>query len=176
MISPADIDEGKTRLLLSHLNKALDKVNKREESRKKLREQMEKVRKASRSKAHMKEMKELEKRLADVIEKEQEMIMHHRARESFNRRIKDKIDELETKLSRYLAAKRKRGARIKELEKKIKRRFAAEQKEIEILEEQIMGIEEMYRKISGEKTHTKDELDRVKKKIESLKERLSKIK
>ncbi len=175
MISPADIDEGKTRLLLSHLNRAVKRVKQKEEAKEKLAEHVNKLKKVSRAKSYRKEIRELEKRLSDVMEKEEEIIRHHKTKESFNRRLKEKINLLEKKLSKYIKSKGERDIRIRELEEKIKKRFVVEKREIEILEEQIMNIEKVYRKIAGEKTHTKSDLDRVRKKIESMRKRLQKV-
>jgi len=176
MISSRDVDVDKTRLLLSHLSRAARKIKQKEEARGKLAEQVEKLKKVSKSRVSRKEIKELEKRLADVLQKEEEILRHQKTREMFSRRVREKIEELEKKLSRYIETKRQRERRITELEGKIRRRFAVEQREVEILEQQITGLEELFGRISGEKRYSKAQLRKVKSKIESLKKRLKKVK
>ena len=97
---------GKTKLLLSHLSRASKKTAQREEAKQKLAEQVEKLKKVGKSKIYRKEIKKLEKRLADVLEKEEEILRHQKTREFFSRRAREKINELEKKLSRYIETKR----------------------------------------------------------------------
>ncbi len=175
MISPRDVDIGKTRLLLSHLSRASKKTVQREEAKQKLAEQVEKLKKVGKSKIYKKEIKKLEKRLADVLEKEEEILRHQKTREVFSRRAREKIDELEKKLSRYIETKKQREKRIAELEEKVRKKFIIEQREVEILEQQITNLERLFGKISGEKKYSKSQLEKVKKKIETLKTRLKKV-
>ncbi|MBN2112478.1 hypothetical protein JW707_05265 [Candidatus Woesearchaeota archaeon] len=175
MISP-DVDIEKTRLLLKHLGRSSARIKQKDTAKEELKDQIKKLKKTIKSKAYKKEMKVLEKKLAGVLEKEEEIIRHHKAREAANRRIREKIESLENKLTRYIATKKLRERRVEELQSTIKRRFSVEQKEIEILEEQIMNLETLFERIRHDKKYTEKELGRVKSKIEILKKRLEKIK
>lgn len=175
MISP-DVDIEKTRLLLKHLGKSTGKLKKKDIAKEELKDQIKKLKKTIKSKAYKKEMKVLEKKLSEVLEKEEEIIRHHKTRDAVNRRIREKIESLEHKLTRYIATKRLRERRIDELESTIKRKAAVEQKEIEILEDQIISLETLFEKISSDRTYSEKEIQRVRIKIENLKNRLEKIK
>ncbi len=171
-----DIDAEKTRLLLRHLGKAAKSVNEKDTAKQKLQEQVSKLKKLSKAKGYRKEMKELEKRLSDVVEKEEELIRHQKTKNVSNKRMREKIEELEKRLTHYLEKRKIREKRIAVLEEKIRKRFMVEQNQIEIIEEQLKGLESLYKNISGQKKHTKNELAAVKNKIEKLKKRLGKIK
>lgn len=175
MISPADVDTEKTRLILSHLGRAAEKLKEKDIAKQELKDQIKKLKRTIKSKVYRKEMRELEKKLGNVLEKEEKILRHQKTREAFKRRINEKIDALEKKLTRYIETKKGRDRKIAGLEENIKRRFAIEEKEIEILEEQILNLEKLFKKISGEKAYSKATLGKVRKKIESLKKRLEKI-
>jgi chromosome segregation ATPase len=172
----ADVDTEKTRLLLRHLGRASKTVVEKDAAKQKLQEQVSKLKKLSKAKEYRKEMRELEKRLADVVEKEEEIARHQKTRDVSNKRMRDKIQELEKRLTRYLEQRKIREKRIGEIEDKIRKRFMVEQNQIEIIEEQLKGLERIYENISSQKKHTKEELAAVKSKIEKLKNRLGKIK
>ncbi len=116
MISHPEADPEKTRILLSHLMRARRIVEGKREAKNRLDEQIQKLKKSTRAKTARKEIKELEKRLADVIEKEEEIIRHQKTREISSRNIRGRIHELEGKLSKYIELKRKRDKRVVELE------------------------------------------------------------
>ncbi len=176
MISHPEVDPEKTRILLSHLMRAMRSVEGKREAKKKLDEQIEKLKKSTRAKTARKEIKELEKRLAEVLEKEEEIIRHQKTREISSMNIRERIHELEGKLSRYIELKRKRDKRVVELESKIKKKFSVEKRQVDILEEQLVHLEGLFGKISSDKKYTKSQISNVKKKIGSLKKRLAKVK
>lgn len=172
----ADVDIEKTRLFLRHLGRASKTVLEKDAAKQKLQEQVSKLKKMSKAKEYRKEMRELEKRLADVVEKEEEIIRHQRTKGISTRRMREKIQELEKRLTHYLEKRKIREKRIAELEDKIRKRFMVEQNQIEIIEEQLKGLERIYENISSQKKHTKEELAAVKGKIKKLKKRLGKVK
>lgn len=176
MISHPEADPEKTRILLSHLMRARRIVEGKREAKNRLDEQIQKLKKSTRAKTARKEIKELEKRLADVLEKEEEIIRHQKTREISSRNIRGRIHELEGKLSKYIELKRKRDKRVVELESKIKKKFSVEKRQVDILEEQLVHLEMLFGKISSDKKYTKSQISSVKKKIDSLKKRLAKVK
>ena len=176
MISPADVDMEKTEIILRHLAKAEKTVESKDIAKKRLAEQVAKLKKVSRAKTYKKEIKELEKRLGVVLEKEDEIIRHQRAKASSSLRMRDKVAALEKRLSRYLKTKKQRESRIAELEEKIRKRAVIERHEVDVLEQQIVHLEGLFEKIGKEKTYTKTELGNVRKKINALKKRLGKAK
>lgn len=176
MISHSRADPEKTRILLSHLMRAVNKVGKRKEAKRKLEEQVQKLKKSTKAKSTRKEIRELEKRLADVLEKEEEILRHQKTREISGRRLRDRIHELEAKLSKYIESKRQREKRIAGLEEKIRKKFSAEKRQVDILEEQLVHLERLFDKISGDRKYTKTQINSVRKKIDSLRKRLAKVK
>lgn len=176
MIGSKDIDKEKANLVLTHLSKAFKKISEKDFAKERLQQQVNRLKNQSRSKGYRKEIAELEKRLAEVLEKEDEILRHHKSREAATRRVREKINEVEERLTKYIESKRKRDQRVRELEEKIKRRFSVEQRQVDILAEQLGGLEKLYSKISGEKQYSKAQLSKVKKKIESLKKKLAKVK
>lgn len=176
MISPRNVDTDKARVLISHLNRAAGKVKEKDIAREQLEDQLKKIKKLSKAKNYRKEMRELEKKLSNVLEKEEELIMHQKKRDIFFKRLRERIDELEKKLTRYIDTKKLREKKLAEVEDQVRRRYAAEQHEIDLLEEHLAGLQGMFERISTEKFHTRSELERVKEKIEELKGRLGKVK
>lgn len=176
MVFSADVDPEKSRLLLKHLSKSNSHFKQKDYEKQELKDQIKKLKKTIKSKSYQKDLKLLEQKLSTVLGKEEEIIRKHRAREAFNRRIREKIDSLERKITNYLATKKLRDNRIEELEHEVKRRFIVEQREIELLEKQIIMLENLFEKISRDRTYSENELERVRSKISTLKERLEKVK
>jgi len=176
MISQAEADPEKTRILLTNLMRAQKNLSGKREAKIRLKEQVEKLKKSTKAQATKTEIKELEKRLAEVLEKEEDILRHQQTREISGRRIKDRIHELEGKLSKYIEIKRDRDKRIAEIEDKIHKKFSVEKRQVEIIEGQLVHLEKLFGRISRDKKYTKEEISKVREKIGSLKKRLTKVK
>jgi len=176
MISHIEADQEKTRILLSHLMRARQNVEGKAIARRNLKEQVDTLKKSTKAKATKEAIKELEKRLNEVLEKEEEILRHQKTREISGQSVRDKIHILEAKLSKYIEAKRQKDKRIIELENKIKKKFSVEKRQVELLEDQLVHLEKLFSRISRDKNYTHIEIGKVRNKIDSLKKRLTKVK
>ena len=170
------MDYEKTRLMLKHLVKSSKKLKEKEIAKKNLGDQIEQIKKFSRKKDFKKQIEELEKRIDESVEKEMKIIHHQETENMVNRRLLDRIERLELKLSHYMKTKNQRVARINEIEQKIKGTSKARKKDVETIEKQIGLLEKLYEKIRKEGTYTESDLMRVEDKITVLKSKLEALK
>lgn len=170
------IDLEKARLMLSHLAKAGRKLREREISQKRLGEQIDQLKKFSKRKDFKEDLKELENRIGTAIDNEQRIIQHQVSENAINRRLLDRIERLELKLSNYLKEKSQRASRIIDIELKVKEKSKAKKMQVEAIEKQVMLLEKLYEKIRKSGGYTQSDLLRVEEKISGLKSKVESIK
>lgn len=115
------------------------------------------------------------KSLRDKISSLEEEIGHFKRYKGDVEEFKKKIDELKEKIDGYDAAKRERDKRVMELEKKIKSKVKGNFNEILKIEEQIKNIEKRYEEARA-KGYSKEDLAKMKFKLDSFKQKIGKTK
>lgn len=168
-----DFENAKT--MLKHLAEAAKKSRQKEGAVQKLEEQVQKLKKGAKDRITKKDVIELEKRLSQVVQTEDTILRKQRLKEMINRRLAERIADLEKKLTAYIESKIKREEKLKALEKDVIKRAEIERQQIKIIEEQLLALERMYSKISSERQYSRMQLVRVKSKISSLKTRLDRV-
>ena len=157
-----------------HLSLASKRIEERKNARKELTTQLTKVKKVSLAKPRKsiveKELKELEDRIARVLETESKIMQRQEYDESQYDVLKKKLAVIEERLGSYLTERGERRKRVTELEEKIRK--SAKNKEIALIESQLNDMEKKYIEFK-KKGYNKNILNKIKSRIDSLKARLA---
>ena len=104
-------DTGSARTMLSYLGNALKHYNERQFAKQKLRVELSRLKKIS-TKSMQKYVQNLEHSIGDAIRKEQRILKNQQKEDIFHGNVKERIKDLEAKLSRYLAIHEERARNI----------------------------------------------------------------
>jgi chromosome segregation ATPase len=163
-------DPIKARIALHYLAKATKKMHERENSRKRLAAQLKQLKKIS-TNTLQKHLTELEKRINETVRIENKILKSQSQEDHFHADLKRKINVLEGKLGKYMDTKDVREKRIKELEEKMTEKPAKHEVSLDI-KESIQKMEKIYEEAKKSKKYAKKDLDRIRKRISSLKNKL----
>jgi predicted RNA binding protein with dsRBD fold (UPF0201 family) len=169
-----DHDSEKAAILLKHLAISSKSYEEKDESRKKVKDQIEKIKKLSKTPALRRQLLHLEEMLHKTLEREKNILRHQHIEEVAQKTLKHRIEELEIKLSKYLATRKSRMRRINQLERKIGGDLRKKSKEVDKLRRQVLAIEQLYKKLRSEGGYPSKKLSALKKKIASLKKKTKK--
>ncbi|MBD3303880.1 hypothetical protein GF343_01950 [Candidatus Woesearchaeota archaeon] len=172
MIS-SDVDLDKTRTLLLYLSLAKHKIDQREIAKQKLAAQISALKKIS-TKSVKKHVADLEKDIAEAIQKERNIISTQKTEDEQHQELVSKIDMLEAKLGKYLETKEARKKRILELEAKIKKKMASRKEKLAGLKDSIKSLEKLYSSAKKDKKVSRKRLKSIEAKIKNLKKKLKK--
>lgn len=172
MIS-SDVDLDKTRTLLLYLSLAKHKIDQREIAKQKLAAQISALKKIS-TKSVQKHVADLEKDIAEAIQKERNIISTQKTEDEQHQELVNKIDMLEAKLGKYLETKEARKKRILELEAKIKKKMASRKEKLADLKDSIKSLEKLYSSAKKDKKVSRKRLKSIEAKIKNLKQKLKK--
>ena len=166
-----EIDDDKAQTFFLRCILSSRKFQEREVSRKKLVGHLEKLRNVKINKAFQHHLDELDKKLADLLEKERAILSSQRAEHGLHGRLNNKIKDLENKLTGYLEFKKTKMIRIKELEDRIKKRFE-EKDRVAKLQGEIEGLEMVFTSLQQSGSFPPAKLKPIKNKINQLKEQI----
>jgi chromosome segregation ATPase len=164
-------DPIKARIALHYLAKATKKLHEREESRKKLAAQLKQLKKIS-TNTLQKHLTELEKRINETVRIENKILKSQSQEDYFHEELKNKINVLEGKLGKYMDTKEAREKRIKELEEKMEEKQQPKHEISLDIKESIQKMEKIYEEAKKSGKYSKKDLDRIKKRINTLKNKL----
>ncbi|MFH1641645.1 MAG: hypothetical protein ABIC04_01970 [Nanoarchaeota archaeon] len=173
------------RRYIKHLAIVSDKYREREDARDGLKKQIKKLTASSlgkKTKQHiMNEFRDLEKQVSIVLNKESEILRMKTEGVDYknlmqeigvNRKeideIKNSVVELNRKIDTLVDTKLGREVRIKKLEKRIKVSHK-KKKELPVVSDKLMLLEKKYMQIKDDPKYTKEMLDKIKFKIDTLK-------
>lgn len=164
-------DPIKARIALHYLAKATKKAYDRENARKKLAAQLKQLKKIS-TNTLQKHLTELENRINETVRIENKILKSQSQEDHFHADLKRKINVLEGKLGKYMDTKEARESRIKELEEKMGEKPKTKHEVSLDIKESIHRMEKIYQAAKKSKKYAKKDLDRIRKRISSLKNKL----
>lgn len=167
-----EVDSDKVQTLFLRCLLARKKFEEKKISRKKLVDQLESLRKVKINKAFQHELDELDKRLADLLEKERTIVSSQKAEHSLNERLNVKIIDLEKKLTGYLDFKKNKIKRIKELETRVEKRIEEKARKAK-LKGKIEGLELVFNGLKRAGGFPADKLQKIQNKIKELKKQVA---
>jgi len=176
------MDPNRLKSFVRHVCIISKKHKDREQARVDLQRQMQRLKRFSSKKKEMdEELKELNKKVSLVLEKERQLLgiekgeseaskqMMRMAMENKEavRKLNNSIDELKGRLRNYVEMKTKRTRRINELERKIKGKVR-KRKDVSLLKAKLKKLEDMYNRLKKKGV----DVSRIEGKITDLKLRL----
>ncbi|MBW2978946.1 hypothetical protein KY304_02440 [Candidatus Woesearchaeota archaeon] len=164
-------DPIKSRLILHYLGKSTQKCHERENAKKKLAVQLKQLKKIS-TNTLQKHLDELEKRISETVRIENKILKSQSSEDNFHKELKKKIEELEKKLAKYVETKSARERRIKELEEKISKKQQKKEELVPEIKESLHRMESVYEQALKSKKYKKKDLEKIRKRILLLKEKL----
>lgn len=177
------IDPERLKSFVRHVCVIAKKHKDREKARVELQKQMQRLKRFSSKKKEMdEELKELNRKISLVLEKEMQLLGIEQGESAASRelmgnvaenkerirQINNSINELKEKLENYIRFKTERERQINELEKKIRAR-AEGKKVVSVLEKRLNSLESLYNKLKKKGV----DVTGVSSRIEDLKLRLS---
>ncbi len=168
-------DPIKARLILHYLGKATKKCQDREIAKKKLAVQLKQLKKIS-TNTLQKHLNELEKRISETVRIENKILKSHSTEDHFHKELKKKIEELEGKLGRYVSSKSARERRVKELNEKISSKQQTKEEMILDIKDSLHRMEKIYEQAKKSKEYKKKDLEKIRKRILLLKNKLKAMK
>ena len=182
MNETSKIHPKKLKSLVRHVCVIAKKHKDREKARVELKNQIKKIKRFSSKKKEMdEELKELDRKISLVLEKEMQLLGIEQG-ESFGakelmkdvtenkdriRQINESIIQIKERLEDYIKVKTERERKIDKLENKIKAKFE-EKKNISLLRNKLKKLEGLYNKLKNRGI----DVSRVESKIEDLRLRL----
>jgi hypothetical protein len=165
------IDRMKALTYKKYLSKAAAKMAERDYARQKLEEQIVQLRKLS-SGDVQKHLDELERRIGEAIDCEKQLLGHKLEEDTFHRKLRDRMEALETQIHRYLESREDRLARVAELEQKIAERLKDKSQQLVLLKDEVGRMERLAGELEGDKRSAK-RLDRLQKRINEVKKAIA---
>jgi len=182
MNETSKIHPKKLKSFVRHVCVIAKKHKDRETARGELQKQVKRIKRFSSKKKEMdEELKELNRKISLVLEKETQLLGIEQG-ESFGakelmkdvienkeriRQINESINQIKERLEDYIKIKTERERRIDELEKKIKAK-AAKKENVSLLKKKLKSLEALYNKLKGKGV----DVSKVENRIEDLKLRL----
>lgn len=164
----------KLKRFIKHLCLATKAIEERDQAKQQLSEHLKKLKTGKLSKSNLaKGIKELEKHIDNTIEKEKKAIKIHHHEPSHQERLREKMQELDSKLKSLTEFHIKRQERIQQLEKKITSKADPKQRIIKEVKDTIAKLEKKYEKLAKE--HDAQDMEKIKEKINLLKSKLEKL-
>jgi chromosome segregation ATPase len=161
------LDSEKILLYKRYCAKSAQRMLDRDLAREQLKEQLDALR-AINPKAMQAKIDELERRIAEAIEREGRLRTHHNLEDMFHRKLRDRMEALEKRIGKYLQTREERLARIAELEDKVAKRLSDRNEQVAALKAEVEHLERMAEELEVESHHTR--------KIAKLRERIGSIK
>jgi len=167
----AHLDQDKVLTYKRYMAKAAKRLIDRDLARESLQKQVEELRKVGSAdlKGHI---DELERRIAEAIEREQKLVTHHQMEDMFHRKLRDRIAALEQKIGSYLATREQRMVRIVELEQKVAERLSDRNAQLDALRSALSQLEAMASELEGEPRLIK-QLRALQSRIDSVKKAIA---
>lgn len=165
------VDRMKALSYKKYLTKAAARMAQRDFARVKLEEQIVQLRKMS-SVDVQKHLDELERRIADAIEREKKLLLHKEEEDSFHRKLRDRMEALEKQIHGYLSSREQRLSRVAELEQKIAERLKDKSQQLILLKDEVARMERLAAEIEGDKKGAK-KLDKLRQRIDDVKKAIS---
>lgn len=177
------IDPERLKSFVRHVCVIAKKHKDRGKARVELQKQMQRLKRFSSKKKEMdEELKELNRKISLVLEKEMQLLGIEQGESAASRelmrnvaenkerirQINESINELKEKLENYIRFKTERERSINELEEKIRTK-TEKKKRISLLKSKLRNLEILYNKLKNEGV----DVSRIENKIEDLRLRLS---
>jgi|GEM_PF-6962280 len=167
------VDHIKAQTLFHYCAKSTRKLIERDYVRKELEAQIQKLRKIG-SKNVQNQMVELERKIAAAIALEQKIAGHQSEEDFFHRKLRDRIEQLESRLGNFLESREARANRVKELEQKIQERLATRSQKISVVRDELAKLEAMHEELQKQ-TKAKSKLQIIDERLHQLKDKLRQL-
>lgn len=167
-----DFETDKDNLLtyFGYLIKSFSKFRERTLSREKLSQELEALQKLKTSPQIKRRLKEIEKKMEDVIEKEKMILLSQKKEASSQFDVKKRVEILEKKLTKFLELQKTKQEGYKKI-----RLVQEKKKAISFLKKQIDETEKIYKQIRKAKECSKKDILKIEKRLKDLKEKLRKF-
>jgi chromosome segregation ATPase len=165
------IDRTKALTYKKYLAKAASKMAGRDFAREKLEEQIVQLRKLSGDDVK-KHLDELERRIADAIEREKQLLGHKAEEDSFHRKLRDRMEALEKQIHGYLSSREQRLSRVAELEQKIADRLKDKSQQLVLLKDEVARLERLAAEVENDKGAAK-KLEKMRQRIDDVKKAIN---
>ncbi len=171
MSSKTHYDAGSARLMLSYLGRALKHYDERQFAKQKLRIELKKLKKVS-TKSMKKYLDNLEGSISDAIKKEQRILKHQQKEDVFHGNIKERIKELEGRLSRYLAIHEARAQKVRLLENAMASEQLHKEEKISTIKKSLAKVEKIHKDLSKNKKYSKKQVADIGRVIERIRKKV----
>jgi hypothetical protein len=171
MISHEKFDIDSARLMLSHLGRALKHYNERQFARDKLNIELKSLKKVS-TKSMKKFVDNLQHSIGEAIKKEQHILKHQKKEDLFHGDIKERIEELETRLAKYLTIHEARAERVKLLENAMASESKSKLQQIGLIKKSLSRAEKILKSAAKDKKNSKQEIAATKALLEKIKKKV----
>lgn len=161
------VDPEKASVYKRYLVKAVKRLKDRDVARQRLEEQILELRKLG-GEDVKRQLAELERRIAEAIEREQHIVGFKQTEDLFHRKLRDRIDLLERKITGYLGSREERLKRITELEEKIALRLSDKNEQLSALKVELGQLESFAQELEGE--------PKLAKRLRGLQQRMEAVK
>jgi len=170
--SEIQLSPRKLKKFIKHLCLASKVIEERDIAKKNLSEHIKSLKKHVKGKQVAKTLKELEDRINFTIEKEKKAAKIHHHEPFHHEQLREKMQQLDSKLKTFTESYAERKKRIQELEKKITGKDS-KQNIIAEIKETVAKLEKKYKELV--KKHDKEYMEKIKEKIQALKSKLEKL-
>jgi chromosome segregation ATPase len=161
-------DIGSARLMLAYLGKAAKHYAEREFAKKKVKIELSRLKKISTGTIRN-YVKNLERNIAEAINKEQSILKHQGKEDTLHGDIAERIEELEGRLNKYLAAHEERAHNIRLLESALANTQESKSEQVALIKRSIAKVERIFSGLRKEKGHSRKQLASLRKLIDRIK-------
>ncbi len=167
-----DIDSA--RLMLAQLGKATKQLHERVFARQKLKVELSRLKKIS-THSMKKYVHHLERSIAEAITKEQRIVKHQKKEDIFHDDIRQRIQELEGRLARYLTIHEARAQRVKVLEDALTTEQQTKGEQLTLIKKSLARVERIYKNARKDKKHSKDQLAHIKEHLVTIRAKVKEL-
>ncbi len=169
-----EFDLGSARLMLSYLGRALRHYDERHFAKQKLRTELSRLKKIS-TKSMKKYVQNLEHSISDAIKKEQRILKHQQKEDIMHVDIKERIKELEERISCYAALHEARERDVRLLESAFATEEPSKADQIRLIKKSLERAERIYKKLTKGKKRPKKALAQTGILLDRIRAKISKI-
>jgi hypothetical protein len=160
--------------MLAYLGRATKHHHEREFARQKLKIELSRLKKVS-TKSMKRYIHDLERSISEAITKEQHILKHQKHEDVIHGDIRDRVKELEARLSRYLAIHEMRARRVKLLEDTLVAEKQTKGEQLAIIKRSLARAERIYQNARKDKKHSKKQLAATKKTLDAIRVKVQEL-
>lgn len=166
-------DIGSARLMLAYLGKATKHFAEREFAKKKVKIELSRLKKISTGTIR-KYVQNLERNIAEAINKEQSILKHRVKEDALHGDISERIEELEGRLNKYLAVHEERAHNIRLLETALANTQESKTEQVVLIKRSLTKVERIFVGLKKDKNYSRRQLAAMRKLIDKIKAKVKK--